>query len=670
MWRFLSIRKQLAILMVTILGIVAIGTFSLVYWFDVKERQTIAVEQADTLGRSLNNDLLRIIVSPNASTLSDLSFRINGYKSVDALQVYGIDNKPIFQHGENYIIKMINKMELETEQPRFTDSGHLFIRLPVLAEQSTLGSIVIVINLQQYHTRLLDNLLTLLWIFPVFLFIGVAAAWRISRHYTEPFENLANAMSSNDIDKRFFQKVQTDQKNEVGQLFSGYNNMIVEIEKTTERLIYQSRHDNLTGLLNRFAIESEMAKALHNKKSPENVLLNIDIDNFKVVNDTAGHGAGDELLKMIGHTCSTKLPDDAIVARVGADDFFILLNNTNLENGTEIAKGLLSLFQDFRFVWQGETYSVSASLGLIAFKPFEYTLQELLKNLDLAFYSAKKKGQNKLHIYHADENNIEVMSSDIQMASYIKEALKTGPSRFELYAQDIVPLQYDTDKISYEVLIRMQDGDGEFLLPYRFLATAERYQLMVDIDIYVFTTYINMMMEQPQHVAKLASAHINLAGGTLNHPDFQQRVKQIIETVTFPWERLELEVTETSAIGDLAQAQEFIEYCKQYGIGFALDDFGTGMSSFEYLKNLPFDVVKIDGSFVRDMLSDPVDHAMIRFTHEISKLREQKTVAEFVETKEMVDELRKIGITYGQGYYLGKPRPLTDLFELEKQKAV
>jgi len=187
--------------------------------------------------------------------------------------------------------------------------------------------------------------------------------------------------------------------------------------------------------------------------------------------------------------------------------------------------------------------------------------------------------------------------------------------------------------------------------------------MMVDIDIFVLTTYLETVTLYPEHIKKLSSVHINLAGGTLNHPDFQDALKHAINHYDFPWERLELEITETSAVGNLNKANDFICFCKDLGIGFALDDFGTGMASFEYLKNLPFDVVKIDGSFVRDMLSDPVDHAMICYTHDISKLRGQETVAEYVETEEDVKELTNIGITYGQGYFLGKPRPLSGWME-------
>lgn len=659
-WQKLSIRVQLIILMVLLLSVVGAGTLVLVNWFDIKDRQVLAVEQANTLGRSLNNDLLKALINTNADALSDISFRIEGFKSVDALQLYNMKHQAIFSHGKQQYLNQKALQRINTYKPYFDTNGRLFIKLPVTSDDFKLGDVIIVINPQQYNTRIKDNFITLMLIFPFIVSIGILIAWRISLYYTKPFEILASAIYQNDIDKNKFISVKTIAKNEIGLLFNGYNQMISKIIKTTKVLRFQSLHDKLTGLYNRNAIEDELSKALQDTPQTSHVLLNLDLDQFKNINDSVGHIAGDELLQLVAHHLKTALPDEAIIARTGGDDFFILLKNTSLEKATEIAKALLSELSDFRFVWNGETLSVSASIGLVSFKPFEYTLTELIKAADVAFYNAKSRGQNKLHIHNTNEHNESELKTEINIASYIKEALKDGPSRFELFAQDIVPLQTSTDKISYEILLRMWDSNGDFLPPDQFLPTAERYQLMVDIDIHVLTTYLRIICQQPEHINQLHSVHINLAGGTLNHPEFQECVKDAIKTFNFPWQRLELEVTETSSIGNLVQAQEFIQFCKQHGIGFALDDFGTGMSSFEYLKNLPFDVVKIDGSFVRDMLTDPVDHAMIRYTSEISKLRNQQTVAEYVETKEDVEELRKIGITYGQGYYLGKPRPLAE----------
>ncbi|MFK5894706.1 MAG: EAL domain-containing protein [Pseudomonadota bacterium] len=667
-WYKLSIRTQLIILMVVLLSIIELGTLFLVNWFDIKERRSIATEQSQTLLRSLNHDLLKALFSANTDIYSDISFRISGYDSVKSLVVLNNKSQPVFTYGDSQLSNQLSKdsqklAQLKTGQLIFTNAGHLLLKSPIKADNYNYGFAIIIIDSSKYKTHRKEHLILLLLIFPFELFIGFLIARKISVSYTKPFNQLATAMQDNDVANNLFHTIQTNAKNEVGFLFDGYNQMISQIQKTTAEMSYLSEHDSLTGLYNRYAIEKQLTHVLQNSAQTSNVLLSIDLDQFKLINDSVGHAAGDELLKMISHFCSEKIPDSATIARIGGDDFFILMKMTSEKKGIQFASHLLHQLKDFRFIWEGEAISVSASIGMVTFKACEYTLTELVKAVDTAFYTAKASGRNKLHVYHPGDQQIEQFNREIKLASYIKEALKDGPSRFELFAQDIVPLQEKTDKVSYEVLIRMFDSHGDFLSPDSFLPTAERYQMMVDIDIFVLTTYLEMVTQHPQHINKLSSVHINLAGGTLNHPDFQSALKQMIKHFDFPWDRLELEITETSAVGNLNKAKDFIHYCNQLGIGFALDDFGTGMASFEYLKNLPFDVVKIDGSFVRDMHSDPVDHAMIRYTHDICKLRGQKTVAEYVETQEDVNELTRIGITYGQGYFLGKPRALSTWME-------
>ncbi len=664
MWQKFSIRTQLIVLMTLLLVIVELSTLFLVNWFDQQERRTIAIEQAQTLGRSLNNDLLKALLSPDADVYSDISFRISGFKSVDALILFDENNKPVLNYGEQDYTHELQGKSLLPGQSWFSKKNRLFLKLPVQADNFSLGQALIIINPEQFQTKINEHYKTLLMIFPVLLFIGLAIAWKISFLFTRPFLILAAAIKNNNVSKNHYQSISTIEKNEVKLLFDGYNEMIAKIQKETKLLNYYSRHDSLTGLYNRYAIEQELLITLktHNKEHQYHALLSIDLDQFKLINDSIGHIGGDELLKMVAHYLNHSMNHDMTLARVGGDDFFLLIKNNSKEKILHLAQELLAHLHDFRFFWEGNAITVSASIGLVFFQAYEYTLEELIKNTDIAFYTAKSEGHNKLHIFNSDDPQSSQTRNDISIAGYIKEALQEGASRFELFAQAIVPLQYDDDKISYEVLLRMWDSHNNFMPPDSFLSTAERYHMMVDIDIYVLESYLKIVCQHPEHIKKLHSVHLNLAGGTLNNPDFQDKLKSVINTFDFPWERLELEITETSAIGNLTQASEFINFCRSKGIGFALDDFGTGMSSFEYLKNLPFNVVKIDGSFVRDMLTDPVDHAMIRYTHDISQLRDQETVAEYVETQADVDELRKIGITYGQGYFLGKPCPLKDWF--------
>ncbi len=661
-WQKLSIRMQLVILMAVLLTFVELSTLFLVTWLDRQERKNIALEQAETLARSMNNDLLRALVSPAADTYADISFRLSGFTSVDALILYNKQKQAVFSFGDIEHFNKEKAMTLLLDQSFFTHDGRLFLKIPVQADSFIFGQALIVINPERYQTELKEHFLTLILIFPALLLIGLSIAWKISLLYTQPFQTLANAFQQNNVEHNLYHKVYTQAENEVHTLFNGYNDMIEKIEKTTQLMDYRSRHDSLTGLHNRYAIEQEILSALKTALNSEryHALLNIDLDQFKLINDSLGHSAGDELLKMIAHYFQNHICEHISVSRIGGDDFILLLKNTGRDEAIDYTRHLLEDLKDFRFFWEGNAISVSATIGLVLFKPFEYTLDELMNIADITFYSAKALGRNKLHIYDPQEHDKEQKDNEVAIANHIQEALQQGPARFELFAQAIVPLQYKDNKISYEVLIRMWDSDHQFFSPDNFLSIAERYHLMVEIDMFVLWHYLETVCRHSEHLQRLHTVHLNLAGGTLNNHDFQEKLKLAIKTFDFPWHCLEMEITETSAVGNLNQASDFINFCRNKGIGFALDDFGTGMASFEYLKHLPFNVIKIDGSFVRDMLSDPFDHAMICYTHDISKLRNQKTVAEYVETEDEVQELRKIGITYGQGYYLGKPRPLAD----------
>lgn len=658
MWQKLSIRSQLMILIILLLSAIQLTTLLLINWFDRQERQAIALEQAHTLARSLNNDFLKAILSPTTDNFSELGFRIAAYKPVEAVRITNAQEQPIYDYQNNEYNDLLNHAIVGLSGSKFNGS-HLFLRMPIQADDHVFGSALIVIDPQQYATQVEDRFMTLIWIFPLELLLGLLVAWRLSVRFTHPFAQLAKSMQQQQLHQQF-EPVTTTAKNEVALLFDGYNQMMGNIQQTAAALRYQSEHDALTGLWNRFAIDQALSRALLAPTAFSHHLFKMDLDKFKLINDRYGYEAGDELLKVLSQSLHSILPDQAMLARLGGDDFLVLLPNEPQRSAENVSQALLAMLHDYRFVWDGQAISVSGSIGMVSFKANEYTLSALGKAADTAFYIAKSAGRNHLHVYCADDAHTQQFDRDILVAGYIKEALGDGPARFELYAQAIVPLQRESDQIGYEILIRLWDSEGRFVSPDNFLPTAERYQLMVDIDRYVLKTYLSTVISSQNHIARLHIAHVNLAGGSLNHPDFQMTLKQLISDLDFPWSKLALEVTETSAVGDLSQAIDFIKYCKNVGIEFALDDFGTGMSSFEYLKNLPFDVVKIDGSFIKDMHKDPTDLAVIRYIHEISQLRQQETVAEYVETSEDVDALRRIGITYGQGYFLGKPKPLRE----------
>lgn len=657
MWHRLSIRWQLLALLTLVLSVVVTITLGLTYWFDVKERKALALEQVATLGRALQHDLVLAVVNPQADIYADISFRLTGFESVAALAVLDEKAVEIYRHVRSDTVIPADLLQRSSAAPYFSER-FLYTRQALLVEGHQYGDVVYLIDLASYRTGLQEQLIGLLVLFPLELAISLLLAMWIARTYTRPFTELAQAMSAADVRNNRFPAVVTREQNEIGVLYRGYDEMIGQITRVTGELTYLSEHDSLTGLRNRYAIEQAMNACLQDAATQSHVLLALDINQFKLVNDNAGHVAGNELLKQIGRICETVVGAQGTVARVGGDDFFALLPDTGAAQGLAVARKLLDAFRDYRFPWDGEIYSVSACIGLVAFRPFEYTLEALQTAVDSAFYAAKAKGHHQLHVYHADDDQVQQYTADLQAAAIIREALNGGASRFELFAQAIMPLQLSTDKVSYEVLLRLRNAQGEMLSPDSFLPTADRYQLMTDIDCHVLWSYLEQATANPAHIEQLDFVNINLAGASLNNAVFQERLRDAIRKFAFPWRKLVLEVTETSAVGNLAKATDFIAFCRGMGIRVALDDFGTGMASFEYLKFLPLDIVKIDGSFVRDMLSDPVDFAMVRYAHEISKLRGQTTFAEFVEREEHVDALRKIGIDYGQGYYIGRPVPL------------
>ena len=660
MWNKLSIKWQLILFITLIITFVEISTLLVILNFQHKDSRANAVSEVTTITNSLKKDFLEVIFSSTTDKLSDIKYRLSAFKKVNGVVLYDDANKPIFQYKTIASIQK-NEQEILTKKSLFTDTS-LLIKENLDLDNYTYGFILIDIDLIEYKEK--ESLITwtILGMLPFALVLGFIMSLLVSKSYTSPFTQLLYAMKSSDPMRGNITEIHTSSNNEIKDLFSGFNSLMHQLVSSSKELHFQADHDILTNIKNRFYIETQIQNALKNEDEDELIysLLYINLDQFKLINDTAGHQAGDELLKMIASEYAKIVPQDAIFARYDGDAFMVLFKKSNQKDSEDFLEKSKDFLSDFRFTHDKESFSVSASIGLVHFKAFEYTFTELIKAINSALRSAKLLGNNKTFIYNPLDETAQRFNKELETAVFIKEALHQGPSKFELFAQAIVPFQYETEQVSYEILIRMWDKDNNFIPPDSFLPTAQRYQRMHEVDMWVLWNYLENVTKYSEHLTNLHSAHINLAGSSLTHPDFQAKVKEAVTHFNFPWSKLELEVTETSAVGNFNKANEFITWLKNVGIGLALDDFGTGMASFEYLKSMPFDVVKIDGSFVKDMHTDPIDKAVIKYIHEISELKGQETVAEYVETQEDVDELRKIGITYGQGYFLGKPKPLSD----------
>lgn len=426
-----------------------------------------------------------------------------------------------------------------------------------------------------------------------------------------------------------------------------------------EQLSYQASHDNLTNLLNRRAFESTLTTLL-SREDGRHVLCYLDLDQFKIVNDTCGHLAGDELLRQVALKLTTHVRTSDTVARLGGDEFALLLPDCGIEKALTIAEALRSDIENYRFAWQGHTFGIGVSIGLVALKSAEpMQLAQALHASDAACYAAKEAGRNRIHCYQPDDHSLLERHGELQWVQRLQNAL--DQDAFRLFAQPIKAV------CAYgpgyrEILLRLEEG-GELIAPGSFLPAAERYHFMVRIDRWVIRNTLAWLGDQSHHSAKPSQGlwGINLSGASLSDPDFCQDLITQVSAAGLPHHTLCFEITESTAIAQLSRVSELIHTLKGYGCHFALDDFGTGLSSFSYLKELPVDFLKIDGSFIRNVHQDPIDRAMVEAIHAVGKALDIETIAEFVETQATLDALHQIGIDYAQGYFLGMPEPLTHM---------
>lgn len=439
---------------------------------------------------------------------------------------------------------------------------------------------------------------------------------------------------------------------------------VTERKNAEAKLIYQSSHDELTGLVNRREFERR-AELLLMSAATENIthtLCYIDLDQFKVVNDTCGHVAGDELLRQLGGKLSKLVRRGDTLARLGGDEFGVLIKNIGIDDATTLAASIRSAIEDFQYSYQAHSFRISASIGLVPIVDAQTPLTELLKNADAACYLAKDYGRNRIHVYSSNDEELSQRHGEMQWVTRIQHAL--SENRFCLYAQSIESLR-GSDKVHYELLIRMKDIDGVIIPPGAFLPAAERYNLSVQLDKWVIEETCRLLFLNPSFLDSVDFISVNLSGHSLTDTSVLRFIISKFEQYSFDAQRFCFEITETAAISHIVIAEKFITELKALGCRFALDDFGSGLSSFGYLKSLPVDYLKIDGMFVKDMIEDKVDYAMVKAIDDVGKIMQMQTIAEFVENKSIKDVLSEIGVDYAQGYGIHKPQPFEEIINAE-----
>lgn len=447
-------------------------------------------------------------------------------------------------------------------------------------------------------------------------------------------------------------------------VFQGYRGVardVTEAHYLTRRITYQATHDGLTGLVNRHEFERRLERALASARSRRltHSLCFLDLDQFKIVNDSAGHLAGDELLKRIAGLLKEQIRSRDTLARVGGDEFALLIENCTTEKAKSIADTLVATIREFRFVWEGRTYEIGISIGLVPITSDSDSVVQLLSSVDVACYTAKDLGRNRVHIYQGADKEAGSRHSEIIRAAELFNALEQ--ERFRLYCQPIIALD-DGDRAPavFEVLLRLLDDDNNILTPASFIPAAERYGLMSSIDRWVIRTALGRHASDFMHFPDAGIA-INLSGVTLNDETFGEFVKtQLAESVIEP-DRVCFEITETTAVRNFNTVTQFIADMKEVGCLFALDDFGSGLSSFAYLKNLSVDYVKIDGSFIQNFVDDPIDYAIAAAINRVGHIKEIRTIAECAESSSALVQLKEMGVDYAQGYAFDAPRPLGEI---------
>jgi len=431
---------------------------------------------------------------------------------------------------------------------------------------------------------------------------------------------------------------------------------VSESRELNRRLSYHASHDMLTGLVNRREFESRLERALKNARSREAqyALCYMDLDQFKIVNDSCGHSAGDAMLGQLGALLKSKIRWRDTLARLGGDEFGILLENCTVDEAIEAAEKLLKTVQDFRFLWEDRTFRLGASIGVVPITPETASVAELLTAADSACAAAKESGRNRVHTYQVNDIDLMRRRREMQWAARINNALEEA--RFELFRMTILPLQGQDHGAHYELLLRMKDENGQMVSPDVFINAAERYGITPSIDRWVIENAFRWLVSEADERQRLSLCSINLSGQTLGDDKFLPFVIEQFEHSGIDPSKICFEITETAAIASYSQANRFIHSLKDLGCKFALDDFGTGLSSFGYLKHFPVDYLKIDGSFVKEILHDPIDREMVRSINEIGHLTGKQTIAEWAETDEIVTMLRGIGVDFAQGYAIDEPR--------------
>ncbi|WP_321275923.1 putative bifunctional diguanylate cyclase/phosphodiesterase [Thiomicrorhabdus indica] len=666
-----SLRTRLLILISSLSLLFMFLTILLVDIQSLEKEKQVLNQKNNLVHQFLLSNYTQILLVGDPDSALDLIEKISKRTDLKAMILTDMDGNTRFRYGE----MPSDKSKGSFYQSNSFIGGDYVLNAKVNNVSQEIGEAVYFYQGEPFIQRLINNLKTDLLLLPFLVLVSLFVAHRASQSFIKPLEQLADQMSRPDAESGHLVLPVEQQNQDVQRLYRGFNRLQNRILESMEALqaellekAYLASHDSLTGVLNRAGFDEKLHQTLEELRQRPSMSLSVsssvfaylDLDQFKLINDTVGHPAGDVYLKQLAEWMTEWLPDGGIIGRLGGDEFGIWLPDS--QKATLQLQSLIELIKRRHFSWNGQIFHVGASIGMVEVEHSDSQLTYLYQCGDVACYTAKALGRNRLERFDSDNYHILEQKNDTFVLNQVRAALSDGEEYFELWAQAIVPLQEELQNglLHYEVLLRLRDDNGALVSPGLFLPVAERYEEILHIDTWVFWHYLEQVSSNPEHLSQLGFVDINVTGMSLVHPDFHALVQRAFNTFDFPWHKLKFEITETSAVINFEQADVFVALCRSKGVQIALDDFGSGMASFDYLKRLSFDTIKIDGVFIKSILDDPFDESIVKFMIEVAEIKSQTVVAEFVENEEITQRLKSIGMQYAQGYHFDKPKPLSE----------
>ncbi len=643
----MSLRVQINLLFISLVFAIGLGSWLFFNTQQQKLVETSLQEQANSISILISKDLAKLIYLDDTDSATDIVQRIKEIPVIYSATVFDKNNQPLLQ---------------VTDDKNIDDELKYTISSPVIFQGILLGDAHFIFHSSALVQQAQKLKITFLLLFAGMFFISILFAIYINEKFIKRLTQLNEALKETATTKQFSLRLNPQQRDEIGEAQHNFNNLISMIEEKTTRLTNLAYHDGLTGLFSREYLLNEITNSINSPANGFHAVCYIDLDQFKVINDTCGHQAGDRLLQQLAGCFKEFIAQtpDSTLGRIGGDAFIMLLKNRTKLKIDQTIKALHQRIRDLDFQFLERSFPIGASFGVIYFQNTSASAEDLLSAADAACYEAKNQGRNKVISLDMADHAQESYQQDMNLVSLIYEAIEKH--QFQLYFQPIVSSDNDASSQydHYETLLRLPDkqAEGRMISPELFIPVAERYGLAKQVDTWVVDNLFNALAQAPEFLEKIKVISVNLSIDSLTSDHMPDVIDGLFKKYGISPHKICFEITETGVSSSIQNAIKFIEHFKKQGSRFSLDDFGSGMSSFGYLAQLDVDYLKIDGSFVQYMENNAVNQEMVKAMTKIGHQLNKKLVAEYVETAETVALLKEIKVEFFQGYYFSQPKPI------------